>query len=51
MLSACPGRPGAAEASEPRQVREEATVRKSFRVPPVTCPDIFLMVILEILTV
>ncbi len=36
-----PGRPGAAETCEPRQVREEATVRRSFWVPPVSCPDIF----------
>jgi hypothetical protein len=38
-----PGRPGAAEPSKPRQGRETATVRKCLWVPPVTCPDIFLM--------
>jgi hypothetical protein len=36
-----PGRPGAAEPCEPRQVRKEATVRRRFWVPPVPCPDIF----------
>ena len=34
-----PGRPGAAEPCEPRQVRKEATVRRRFWVPPVPCPD------------
>ncbi len=37
----CPGRPGAAKPFEPRQDRKVATVRKSLRVPPVACPDIF----------
>ena len=34
-----PGRPGAAEPSQPRQGRETATVRKCLWVPPVTCSD------------
>jgi len=34
------GGSGAAETCEPRQVREEATVRRSFRVPPGSLPDI-----------
>ena len=39
-----PGGPGAAESYEPRQVREEATVRRYIRVPPSACPDIFNLV-------
>jgi hypothetical protein len=38
MLGARPGGPGAAEAPEPRQVREEAAVRRSLWVPPINLP-------------
>ena len=37
-----PGGAGAAETFEPRQVREEAAVRRYFRVPPGTLPGHFL---------
>lgn len=39
----CPGRPGAAEPSKPRQGRKTATVRKCLWVPPITCSDSFSM--------
>ena len=42
VSTACPGRPGAAEPSKPRQGREAATVRKCLWVPPVTCSDIYM---------
>ena len=37
-----PGGSGAAEACEPRQVREEAAVRRKFRVPPGCLPGVFI---------
>ena len=42
MLATCPGRPGAAGLCELRQVREEAAISERSRVPPVSCPDIFI---------
>jgi len=41
MLITRPGGTGAAEAFEPRQVREEAAVRRKFWAPPVTLPGVF----------
>jgi ubiquinone/menaquinone biosynthesis C-methylase UbiE len=41
MLGARPGGPGAAEAPEPRQVREEAAVRRPLWVPPINLPGAF----------
>ena len=38
----CPGGSGAAETNEPRQVREEAAVRRLFWVPPGYLPGILL---------
>jgi hypothetical protein len=38
MLGARPGGLGAAEATEPRQVREEAAVRRPLWVPPINLP-------------
>ncbi len=40
ILSACPGRPGAAGLPEPRQVRKEAAIRRRSWVPPIPCPDL-----------
>jgi len=37
----CPGGTGAAEPYEPRQVREEAAVRRYLWVPPVILPGLF----------
>lgn len=37
-----PGGTGAAESVEPRQVREEATVRWLFRAPPANLPGHFI---------
>jgi hypothetical protein len=44
MLGARPGGLGAAEATEPRQVREEAAVRRPLWVPPINLPGALLFV-------
>jgi hypothetical protein len=41
ILSPRPGGTGAAEFPKPRQVREEATVRRSFWAPPANLPGLF----------
>jgi hypothetical protein len=41
MLITRPGGTGAAEPFEPRQVREEAAVRRKFWAPPVILPGVF----------
>ena len=41
MLSLRPGGTGAAEPYEPRQIREEAAVRRFFRAPPDNLPGAF----------